>query len=395
MKIISVVGARPQFVKAAAVLRTFDQVNKETGKDVLENILVHTGQHYDVNMSDLFFKELMLPEPDYNLGIGSGLHGEQTGRMLAALEKIYLDQKPDIVVVYGDTNSTLAGALAAAKLHIPVAHVEAGLRSYNKFMPEEINRLLTDHLSTILFCPSKTSCRNLANEGFKNIVNDGQLIALDDIKQIRFTREKSVVIHVGDVMVDALRMVQASLIMPEIFEREPEIFERELVERKYIVLTLHRAENVDNKERLVSLLEALADSPMQIIFPIHPRTKARVSTFGLDDQINRFPFIIMEPLGYKEMLGVVRSASLVVTDSGGLQKEAFMLGVPCVTLRAETEWVETVEAGWNKLISEPEIGFLHKSLTWANNVRLLDQPQLYGDGYAGQRIANILSIINC
>lgn len=388
MKILSIVGARPQFVKAAAVLHSFDQLNKESGKELLNNILVHTGQHYDFNMSDLFFKELMLPEPDYNLGVGSGPHGEQTGKMLAALEKIYLDQKPDIVLVYGDTNSTLAGALAAAKLHIPVAHVEAGLRSYNRIMPEEINRVITDHLSTILFCPSKASCHNLVDEGFKNIVNDGQLIAFDDIKdinQINFTRNKSAVINVGDVMVDVLRTVQGSLSLPEQFKKN-------LDEKKYIVLTLHRAENVDNEKRLTSLLEAMADSPMQIIFPIHPRTKARVSTFGLDDHINRFPFILVDPLGYKEMLGVVRSASLVVTDSGGLQKEAFMLGVPCVTLRTETEWVETVEAGWNKLIPEPKIGFLHKSLPWANNVRLIDQPQFYGDGYASQRIADILSI---
>ena len=177
MKILSVVGARPQFVKVAAVLRTFEQLNKDKGRRI-QNILVHTGQHYDFNMSDLLFKDLMLPKPDYNLGVGSGLHGEQTGKMLTALEKIYLDERPDIVLVYGDTNSTLAGALAAAKLHIPVAHVEAGLRSYNRIMPEEINRVLTDNISTILFCPSTVSCRNLFNEGFSNVVNDGQLISL-------------------------------------------------------------------------------------------------------------------------------------------------------------------------------------------------------------------------
>ena len=219
MKIISVVGARPQFVKVAAVLCTFEQENKESSREIFNHILVHTGQHYDFNMSDLFFQELMIPEPDYNLGIGSGPHGEQTGRMLANLECIFMDEEPDIVAVYGDTNSTLAGALAAAKLHIPVAHIEAGLRSYNRIMPEEINRVLTDHLSTILFCPSKVSCRNLAGEGFRDIVHNGQLISLEDIKQISITRNKPTVINVGDVMADALRLVEASLVMPEVIQK--------------------------------------------------------------------------------------------------------------------------------------------------------------------------------
>lgn len=386
MKILSVVGARPQFVKVAAVLNAFEQVNKEYGKDILNNILVHTGQHYDFNMSDLFFNELMLPEPDYNLGIGSGLHGEQTGKMLAALEKIYLKEQPDNVVVYGDTNSTLAGALAAAKLHIPVAHVEAGLRSFNRLMPEEINRVVTDHLSSLLFCPSKAACYDLKNEGFRNIVNDGELFTDENIKQLSFSfiSKHPVVFNVGDVMVDALRMVQSSLEMPEEFQDE-------LVERNYIVMTLHRVENVDNQERLKSLLEAISDSPLPVVFPIHPRTSERLSTFGLEFFINRFPFMSIEPLGYKEMMGIVRSAALVVTDSGGLQKEAFLLGVPCITLRAETEWIETIEVGWNKILSTPGKGFLHDALTWANNVHLFDQPQLYGDGYAGKRIASILS----
>lgn len=386
MKILSVVGARPQFVKAAAVLRAFEQLNKENRGNIINSVLVHTGQHYDFQMSDLFFKELVLPDPDYNLGVGSGLHGEQTGKMLEALEKVYLDEEPDAVVVYGDTNSTLAGALAAAKLHIPVTHVEAGLRSFNRRMPEEINRVLTDHLSTILFCPCKAACQNLANEGLNNIVNDGELLSISGIKQISFSQERSIVANVGDVMVDALQMVEDDLEVPA------ELKEK-LRDERYIVLTLHRAENVDNQERLASLLKAMADSPVQIIFPIHPRTKARISAFGLNSYVNKFPFRLIEPLGYKEMLGVVHGASLVVTDSGGLQKEAFMLGVPCNTLRTETEWVETVEAGWNILLPYPEEGFIEKSLSWAQKVRSMEQPQLYGDGFAGNRIASILGMM--
>lgn len=386
MKILSVVGARPQFVKAAAVLRSFEQLNKECGEKIMESLLVHTGQHYDFQMSGLFFEELVLPDPDYNLGVGSGLHGEQTGKMLEALEKVYLDEQPDVVVVYGDTNSTIAGALAASKLHIPVTHVEAGLRSYNRHMPEETNRVLTDHLSTILFCPCQAACRNLACEGFNNIVNNGALLSEKDIKHITFSQEKPAVVNVGDVMVDALQMVENDLEVPVELKDK-------LRDERYIVLTLHRAENVDNKERLTSLLKAMADSPYPIVFPIHPRTKARISTFGLSSQANKFPFRIIEPLGYKEMLGIVRSASLVVTDSGGLQKEAFMLGVPCNTLRTETEWVETVEAGWNMLLTYPEKGFVQNSLSWAQKVCSMKQPQLYGDGLAGKRIASLLGMM--
>jgi UDP-GlcNAc3NAcA epimerase len=379
MKILSVAGARPQFIKTAVVLSAFKQLNKV--KDTrFHSILVHTGQHYDFNMSDLFFEELAIPEPDYNLGIGSGLHGEQTGKMLDALEKVYLNERPDLVLVYGDTNSTLAGALAAAKLHIPVGHVEAGLRSYNRKMPEEMNRVLTDHISDILFCPSDTACKNLEGEGFKHIVNDGLLLPRDS----EFTNSGDpLVLNVGDVMVDAMQRVMPNL--TGVAEHSS------LSKRGYIVLTLHRAENVDSEKRLAQILSAMTDSPLPIVFPVHPRTKARLSSFELGGLVERPPFISREPLGYEEMLGLVHDAALVLTDSGGLQKEAFLLGVPCITLRTETEWVETVEAGWNTLIPYPKKGFINDRLHWAEEVRLLEQPKPYGDGAAGYRIVKFLN----
>jgi len=381
-----VVGARPQFVKVAAVLRAFEQVNHEYGDNMMESILVHTGQHYDFAMSDLFFQELMLPDPAYNLGIGSGLHGEQTGKMLQALEKVYLEERPDMVVVYGDTNSTLAGALAAAKLHIPLTHVEAGLRSFNRRMPEEINRVLTDRLSSILFCPCQAACRHLAAEGFNNIAAGGELLSLKGIQGIDFAPENPLVVNVGDVMADVLQMAADDLSAPVELQKE-------IGDEGYIVLTLHRAENVDDKERLTSLLKAMAASPLLIVFPLHPHTKASISAFELTSLVNKFPFRLIEPLGYQEMLGIVRGASLVVTDSGGLQKEALMLGVPCNTLRTETEWMETVEAGWNRLVPYPEPGFLQDSLLWAEKLFSMEQPRLYGDGCAGKRIASLLRMI--
>lgn len=384
MKILSVAGARPQFIKVAVVLRAFARLNCELEKETVKNILVHTGQHYDFNMSDLFFEELSIPKPDYNLGIGSGPHGEQTGRMLEELEKVYLSEQPDAVLVYGDTNSTLAGALAAAKLHISVGHVEAGLRSYNRAMPEEINRVVADQLSDFLFCPSITACRNLASEGLQNVLFDGNLLPAGDINNILKDTKKPMVLNVGDVMVDALKEVASKL---------PELNELEVPynARKYLILTLHRAENVDRSERLVTLFEALQDSPLPIIFPVHPRTRARLEFFGLESLVARHPFELRDPLGYREMLGFVRNAELVLTDSGGLQKEAFLLGVPCITLRTETEWVETVEAGWNTLIPDPQRGFIKDRLHWAEEVLSLEHPKPYGDGAAGDRIAYYLN----
>ncbi len=345
MKIVTIVGARPQFIKAAAVSRKLRQ--KHTG------ILVHTGQHYDGNMSAIFFDELGIPAPDYNLGIGSGLHGAQTGAMLAAIEKVLLAEKPERLLVYGDTNSTIAGALAAAKLHIPVAHVEAGLRSFNRRMPEETNRVLTDHISDLLLCPSQTAVDNLAAEG----ITDG--------------------VHlVGDVMFDALMYAVKRA------ETESHILETLGLQAKhYLLATVHRAENTDDPAKLRAIFDAFEAIDEPIVLPLHPRTAKMLDKFNLKPESRNLKLI--EPVGYLDMATLTQSARMVITDSGGLQKEAYWLGVPCITLRRDTEWLETVEAGWNVLIG-------------ADGSRLVDavrefatpnaHPPLYGDGSAGSRV---------
>lgn len=313
MKILSIIGARPQFIKCAPLSRA---IRKEH-----EEILVHTGQHYDAEMSDVFFNDLDIPEPDYNLGIGSGLHGEQTGKMLIEIEKIILKEKPDMVLVYGDTNSTLAGALAASKLHIKVAHVEAGLRSFDRRMPEEINRIMTDHISDLLFCPTETAVINLKNEG----VTDG-------------------VYNVGDVMKDALEYN-----LP-IAERKSTILEDlGLSPKEFMVATVHRPSNTDSIENLSSIVKAFIDVDETIVFPVHPRTEKYLKEYGLWDELCQHVKVI-PPVGYLDMLKLMSNSRKILTDSGGVQKEAYMLGVPCVTMRENTEWVETVEDGWNVLV---------------------------------------------
>jgi len=303
-RLLSVVGARPQFVKAAVVSRAIARAGG------LEHKLVHTGQHYDDNMSDIFFRELDIARPDFALGVRSSSHGEMTGLMLAGIEKVLLAEKPDAVIVYGDTNSTLAAALAAVKLHVPVAHVEAGLRSFNMRMPEEVNRIVADRVSRWLFCPTATAERNLLGEG----------IPKDQIHKV------------GDVMYDAV-LHYAS--------RAPQSKRS----GGYCVATVHRAENTDDPQRLASILKALDQVAQStpIVLPLHPRTRARVKDFGLSTG----KIEVVEPVGYLEMLALVRGAEAVFTDSGGLQKEAFFLGRPCITLRDETEWVELVELGAN------------------------------------------------
>jgi UDP-N-acetylglucosamine 2-epimerase len=313
MKVASIVGARPQFIKAAVVSRELRKQHQE--------VLIHTGQHYDDNMSQLFFRELDIPEPDYNLGVGSGPHGAQTGTMLVRIERVLRKEKPDWVLVYGDTNSTLAGALAAAKLHIPVAHVEAGLRSFNRRMPEELNRVVVDHVSDLLFAPTETAMKNLEREG---LIERAHLV--------------------GDVMEEALHYY-----LPIARERSTILKRLQLDPKSYYLVTVHRAENTDSKQSLENILRALVQLDHPVVFPLHPRTRKMIERFGLGRFLNADGIRYLDPVGYLEMLVLEENALTILTDSGGVQKEAYWLGVPCVTLREETEWVETVETGWNVL----------------------------------------------
>ncbi len=307
LKLFTVIGARPQFIKAAAVSRALGPLG-------VEEVLVHTGQHYDAAMSDVFFDELEIPAPRWNLAVGSGGHGAQTGRMMEKLEETLLAEKPDRVLVYGDTNSTLAGALVAAKCHVPVAHVEAGLRSFNRAMPEEINRVLTDHLSDLLFCPGAHAVENLKAEG----ITQGVRV-------------------VGDVMADALA-----------FARQKNQGRNTVAEGLglapggYLLATVHRAENTDDPARLAGILDAFAQAGEPVVFPVHPRTRKHLTGLAPGGDIR-----LIDPVGYLDMAGLLAGARMALTDSGGLQKEAYWLKVPCLTLRSETEWVETVEMGWN------------------------------------------------
>jgi len=315
MKIVSVVGARPQFIKLSALSRELRKNHTE--------IILHTGQHYDDELSRVFFSQLSIPRPDYNLGIGSAEHGEQTGRMLAGIEEVLLFEKPDLVVVYGDTNSTLAGALAAAKHKIPIAHVEAGLRSFVRTMPEEINRVLTDHISSLLFCPTPTAVGNLKREG---ITRGGHLV--------------------GDVMYDSLKKNLA------LAEKKSKILQKlNLSKREFYLLTLHRAENTDLKDNLSKVVRMLVGLDRKVVFPIHPRTRKKLSQFGLWGRLNSAGNVFLtEPVSYLDMLVLEKNARYALTDSGGVQKEAFYLRTPCLTLRNETEWVETLKGGFNRLV---------------------------------------------
>lgn len=349
VKVVTVIGARPQFIKAAAVSPLLRQVATE--------VIVHTGQHYDFNMSDVFFEELGLPKPDYGLGIGSGSHGFQTGRMLEAVEEVLTAEKPDWVLVYGDTNSTLAGALAAVKLHIPVAHVEAGLRAFNRRMPEEINRVLTDHASDLLFPPTTAAMENLAREGLSNRA-----------------------MLVGDVMADILFRVQSEV------KGAQDLLEQWGVQPgKYTLLTLHRPANVDNPDRLRRILLALSGLDEPVLFPVHPRTRERIREYGLGQKVEARPFVCVIPFGYREMLVAEANARVIVTDSGGVQKEAYLLCIPCITLRRETEWVETVTSGWNVLLG----GTVERLPEEVKRVTVpCHHPPVFGDGRAAERIVN-------
>ncbi|RBP69094.1 UDP-N-acetylglucosamine 2-epimerase (non-hydrolysing)/UDP-GlcNAc3NAcA epimerase [Alkalibaculum bacchi] len=362
MNLLTIIGARPQFIKAAPFSEEFRKNNIE--------ILVHTGQHYDANMSDVFFEELGIPKPDYNLGVGSGSHGKQTAKMLEGIEKIILNEKPDGLLVYGDTNSTLAGALAASKLHIPVYHVEAGLRSYNKLMPEEQNRILTDHISNILFCPTQTAVNNLSKEGITSgVINSGDIMFDAVLRNINISNEK----YANGAWFDEL--IRDNGTLPKLNDKE------------YYLATIHRAENTDNPEKLFSIFKAFSELDKPVLIPLHPRTKKLIK----DLNINFKNIVIIKPVGYLLMLYLTSNAYMVVTDSGGLQKEAYFLKTPCTTLRDQTEWVETLADEWNvlshidieeiKIKAQRELACLQQS-----------QPNSFGDGNATAKICE--AIIN-
>ena len=349
MRVASVVGARPQFIKAAPVSRAIRQHNEE--------LLIHTGQHYDDLMSDVFFRVLDLPEPDYNLEVGSGSHARQTGEMLIRLEEVLAEEKPDAVLVYGDTNSTLAGALAGAKLHLPVGHVEAGLRSFNRRMPEELNRIVADHLSSILFCPTETAVENLRREGIEKGVH-----------------------LVGDVMYDvALASAQEA-------RRRDVVRRLGLTPKGYLLATVHRPANVDERGPLESILRAFGGCGETVVFPAHPRTRNRMREFGLDAGLAK-NIRVVDPLDYFDFLALLIGAKKVATDSGGVQKEAYFFGVPCVTLREETEWIETVEDGWNAVVGTETGDVIHAIRNFNPQGT---KSKSFGDGHAAEKIAGLL-----
>jgi len=458
MKIVTIIGARPQFIKAAAVsraitaMRGHDQISPEIGvvspeaqnleprtlnieHSILNEFLIHTGQHYDDGMSAVFFRELEIPEPKYNLAIGSGSHGAQTGQMLAAIEKVLVEEKPDWVLIYGDTNSTLAGALAAAKLHIPIAHVEAGLRSFNRHMPEEINRVVADQLSTLLLCPSQVAVDNLAAEGIGGNAmvrqahhDTSSCPPREGVGGGSPSPDTSLltphVLITGDVMADALQFAATKA------SAQSDILGRlGLQPQRYILATVHRAENTDDPKRLSNIMAALAELAERepVILPLHPRTRkileathpslliphASQSTMvrpldelraglahqdtsscppreglgGGSSSPNASHLTLLDPLGYFDIIALEKSARMLLTDSGGMQKEAYWLGVPCVTLRDETEWVETVESGWNILTGADRDRIITAVRTFKPPS---DHPPLYGDGHATEKIIKAL-----
>ena len=424
--IVTIIGARPQFIKAATVSRAVPLYNEKKGHgDKLKEVMIHTGQHYDDAMSKIFFDELQIPKPEYNLGIGSDSHARQTGKMLSGIEEILLKEKPDMVLTYGDTNSTLAGTLAASKLQILSAHVEAGLRSYNRRMPEEVNRVLADEISNLLFCPTETALENLRREGI--VSNQSK-----DIQTLDFNDQW--VVNVGDVMYDSI-LYNKNLAA----ERSDILLELGLLDARpdrdhvlnYCVATVHRPENTDNPKKLSNILEGLNDiasKGMRVLFPIHPRTQRCMGSAGLsgaeslhvDKEAKKAPsidlktgterLIFLEPVSYLDMIQLAGHAKAVFTDSGGVQKEAFMLKVPCITLRSETEWDETIQAGWNILTGANQ-GKMRDAFTvvskWGGEGPPF-QPRNpkkkkmsfkgsnpYGDGRAAERIIETVSKLLC
>ena len=375
--VLHIVGARPQFVKYFALSKANREL-EQAGTSAIKHVLVHTGQHYDYSMSKIFFDELGIEEPAYHLDVGSGTHGEQTAKIIQRVEETLVKVKPAMMVVYGDTNSTLGGALAAAKMNIPICHVEAGLRSYNKAMPEEINRVLADHLSTVLLCPSSTAVVSLQKEGFKSVMESGHLISLNDIElDVRpalVDLNHPLVANVGDVMYDVL--LHASAIA---LQRSTILQRLSLTPKTYYLLTLHRAENTDDPrvfKEIVQFINTVANGTT-VIFPMHPRTK---NVYAKSEAKFESNVRIVEPAGYFDLLALLKNSSVLLTDSGGMQKEAFWLRTQCITLRNETEWVETLDGGWNTLYKN------FKGISPPSS----NQPPVYGDGRAAEKILAIL-----
>ncbi len=372
MKIVSIVGARPQFIKAAPVCKAFQKAG-------IDECLVDTGQHYDDDMAGAFFRELDLPKPVHSLGVGSGSHGQMTGRILENVEGVLEEEIPDAVLVYGDTNSTIAGALAAAKLAIPVIHVEAGLRSYRASMPEEINRRLTDHVSSLLFCPTASAVENLRKESVAGPEVTSELLSLDACGALR-PAGRPIVANVGDVMMDALLAIRNREVEDALIDT--------LAPQGYALVTLHRAESTDDDAILKSLLESISElsEAMPVLFPMHPRTKSSLERAGLNSIVDDRPGLhCVPPMSYGRFIRAQAESRVVVTDSGGVQKEAYMLGVPCLTLREETEWPETITSGWNRLL-----GLCPADLSAdCREVSMPDGEAVawFGDGRAAERIA--------
>lgn len=385
MKIVTIIGARPQFIKSAPFSKAVQKLksNGDENKGTINELVVHTGQHFDANMSDVFFEELNIPKPAYNLQINSTSHGIMTGRMIESIESILMKEMPDWVMVYGDTNSTLAGALAAVKLNIPIVHVEAGLRSYNRKMPEEINRVLTDQCADCLFCPTKQAVKNLEREGFSNFIKDGSLVEFSDLRNLALeigATHHPVIINIGDTMYDAV------LQFAEIARKKCRILDQlEIHPRQYLLATIHRQYNTDCPANLLEILSAFIEIDEPIIFPVHPRTKKYVDMTNLDLKSSKVRCI--PPVGYLDMLTLEQNSKSILTDSGGIQKEAYFFGVPCITLRTETEWVETVETGWNVVVGTDRKRIVEttKKLKMEN-----PRPDMYGDGKAAEKMIKFL-----